>query len=127
MVDNKGNAYRTRGALTLGIVIIGLAVMILAYFAAKLSLTVSFGVFLLIMGVALLVMSPGYTSAPDKFGPGERDYRVAMGALIVIIGAVLVLTTFNLDWYWYVAIVIIGVAVLGMAMAVVNSKKINNE
>ena len=36
MVDNRGNAYRTRGAITAAIVLIGAVVAMLAYFAAGL-------------------------------------------------------------------------------------------
>ena len=88
MVDNRGNAYRTRAAITAGIVLIGAAVAILAYFAAGLGAAAAAGIFILIMGVAILAMSFGYSSAPDKFGPGERDYRMAMGLVMVITSSV---------------------------------------
>ena len=127
MVDNRGNAYRTRAALTAGIVLIGAAVALIAYMAAGLALLSAVGVFVLILGVAVFSMSFGYSSAPDKFGPSERDYRLAMGLVIALIGAVLLMTGLNLEWYWLVAILIIGIAVIGMMMAVINSRKIGNE
>ena len=127
MVDNRGNAYRTRAALTAGIVLIGAAVALIAYMAAGLALLSAVGVFVLILGVAVFSMSFGYSSAPDKFGPSERDYRLAMGLVIALIGTVLLMTGLNLEWYWLVAILIIGIAVIGMMMAVINSRKIGNE
>ena len=127
MVDNRGNAYRTRAALTAGIVLIGAAVALIAYMAAGLALLSAVGVFVLILGVAVFSMSFGYSSAPDKFGPSERDYRLAMGLVIALIGAVLLMTGLNLEWYWLVAILIIGIAVIGMMMAAINSRKIGNE
>lgn len=127
MVDNKGNMYRTRGALTLGIAIIGIAVALLAYFAANVGAAPAVGIFLLFVGGGLLAMCIGYTSAPDKFGPSERDYRLVWGLLVIIVGIVLILTYFDLAWYWYVATLIIAVALVGMIMAVINSRKISNE
>ena len=127
MVDNRGNAYRTRAAITAGIVLIGAAVAILAYFAAGLGAAAAAGIFILIMGVAILAMSFGYSSAPDKFGPGERDYRMAMGLVITLIGAVAIIAGTGLEWYWLVAVLIIGIALIGIAMALMNSRKIGNE
>jgi len=127
MVDNRGNAYRTRAALTAGIVLIGAAVALIAYKAAGLALLSAVGVFVLILGIAIFAMSFGYSSAPDKFGPSERDYRLAMGLVITLIGIVLLMTGLNLEWYWLVGILIIGIAVIGMMMAVINSRKIGNE
>ena len=127
MVDNRGNAYRTRAALTAGIVLIGAAVALIAYKAAGLALLSAVGVFVLILGIAIFAMSFGYSSAPDKFGPSERDYRLAMGLVITLIGIVLLMTGLNLEWYWLVGILIIGFAVIGMMMAVINSRKIGNE
>ena len=127
MVDNRGNAYRTRAALTAGIVLIGAAVALIAYMAAGLALLSAVGVFVLVLGVAVFSMSFGYSSAPDKFGPSERDYRLAMGLVIALIGTVLLMTGLNLEWYWLVAILIIGIAVIGMMMAAINSRKIGNE
>ena len=107
--------------------LIGAAVALIAYMAAGLALLSAVGVFVLILGVAVFSMSFGYSSAPDKFGPSERDYRLAMGLVIALIGAVLLMTGLNLEWYWLVAILIIGIAVIGMMMAVINSRKIGNE
>lgn len=127
MVDNKGNMYRTRGALTLGIAIIGIAVALLAFFAANVGALPAVGIFLLFVGGGLLAMCIGYTGTPDKFGPSERDYRLVWGLLVVVVGAIMILTYFDLEWYWYVAVLIIAVALIGMGMAVVNSRKISNE
>lgn len=127
MVDNKGNMYRTRGALSLGFAVIGIAVALIVFFATDLGIAPSIGVFLLFVGGGLLAMCAGYTGTPDKFGPSERDYRLVWGLLVIIIGVLLILTTFGLDWYWYVAVIIIAVALIGMAMALINSKKISNE
>ena len=127
MVDNRGNAYRTRGAITAAIVLIGAVVAMLAYFAAGLGALTAAGVFVLILGAAILSMAPFYSGSPDKFGPGERDYRLAMGLLVLVIGIALLVTGFGLEWYWAVAIVVIGIAVIGIVMALVNNRKIYNE
>ena len=127
MVDNRGNAYRTRGAVTAAIVLIGAVVAMLAYFAAGLGALTAAGVFVLILGAAILSMAPFYSGSPDKFGPGERDYRLAMGLLIVVVGIVLAMAGAGMEWYWSVAVLVIGIAVIGIAMALVNSRKIYNE
>ncbi len=127
MVDNRGNAYRTRAALTAGIALIGLAVAILGYFALDLGALPSVGIFVLAVGLGILLLSPGYSGTPDKFGPSEMDFRLVGGTLIAAVGFLLILTLCNLEWYVYVVVFIIVVAILGMLMAVRNSRKINNE
>ncbi len=127
MVDNRGNAYRTRGAITAAIVLIGAVVAMLAYFAAGLGGLTSVGIFVLILGIAILAMAPGYSGVPDKFGPGERDYRLALGLLILVIGIAVVIAGSGTEWYWSVAVIIIGIAVIGIAMALINNRKIYNE
>ena len=127
MVDNRGNAYRTRGAISAAIVLIGAAVAMLAYFAAGVSGLTTLGIFVVILAIAILAVAPFYSGSPDKFGPGERDYRLAMGLLVLVIGIALLVTGFGLEWYWAVAIVVIGIAVIGIVMALVNNRKIYNE
>ncbi len=127
MVDNRGNAYRTRAALTAGIALIGLGIAGLCFFMFDVGALPALGIFVLFIGLGILALSPGYTGTPDKFGASERDYRIVAGILAAVIGALLILTLLNLEWYVYVFVLIIAVAVLGMAMAVVNSRKIKNE
>ena len=127
MVDNKGNLYRTNGAITGAIVLIGFAVAMIVYFATDAGIIPSAGVFLLIMGAAIVAMSTRYSSAPDKFGPGEGDYRRVAGAILIVAGAIMIASKADLDWYWYVAFFIIAVAVIVIAAALNSSRKINNE
>ena len=127
MVDNRGNAYRTRGAISAAIVLIGAVVAMLAYFAVGVGGITTLGIFVVILAIAILAVAPFYSGSPDKFGPGERDYRLAMGLLILVIGIALLVTGSGLEWYWAVAIVVIGIAVIGIVMALVNNRKIYNE
>jgi membrane protein YdbS with pleckstrin-like domain len=127
MVDNRGNAYRTRGAISAAIVLIGAVVAMLAYFAAGVGGITALGIFVAILAIAILAVAPFYSGSPDKFGPGERDYRLAMGLLVLVIGIALLVTGSGLEWYWAVAIVVIGIAVIGIVMALVNNRKIYNE
>ena len=127
MVDNRGNAYRTRGAISAAIVLIGAVVAMLAYFAAGVGGITALGIFVVILAIAILAVAPFYSGSPDKFGPGERDYRLAMGLLVLVIGIALLVTGSGLEWYWAVAIVVIGIAVIGIVMALVNNRKIYNE
>ena len=127
MVDNRGNAYRTRGAISAAIVLIGAVVAMLAYFAAGLSALTTLGIFVLILGISILSVAPFYSGTPDKFGPGERDYRLAMGLLVLVVGIAFMMAGAGMEWYWSVAVVVIGIAVIGIVMALVNNRKIYNE
>ncbi|AGI48459.1 hypothetical protein TALC_01485 [Thermoplasmatales archaeon BRNA1] len=127
MVDNKGNAYRTRQLVIVFCVLIGLALALLAWGAAGLSALAAVGVFLIIFGGAVVAVGSTFSSKPDKFGPSEQMYRVSVGLVILLIGVVMVMTLADVSWYVYVAILIIGIAVIGLATGLINSRNITNE
>ena len=126
-MDNKGNRYRVNNALVAGFFLIGLALAIVCYFAKFLAAIPSIGVFVAVSGAGVLAMSCSYSSALVKFGPSEADYRLAIGLVMLIVGVVMILYQFGLEWYIYVAVIIIAVALLGMVMAVRNGKRMGDE
>lgn len=127
MVDNKGNAYRTRELVIVFCVLIGLALALVAWGTGFVSAVPAVGIFLIVTGLAITAVGLTFSGTPDKFGPSEQLYRVAMGPLIAVIGAVLLLTNYSLEWYIYAAILIVGIAVIGLTVGLISSRKINNE
>ena len=123
MVDNKGNSYRTRGAVLAAGALIAAAVGLLVVGLAGMAWLNVLWIFLLIFGIVLAAAGATYSSTPDKFGPSEQAYRVVSGALLALIGLVGVLwSNIHADWYVYVAVLIIGIAVIGLSAALVGHK-----
>ena len=121
-MENTGNAYRTRQALVGAFILIAAALAIMVYGATDLGALAALGIFLLVLGIGIAAMSLMFNGTPDKFGPSEKVYRLVMGVIIAIVGAVLLLHTAGAAWYILVAVLLIGIAVLGAVTAISNSK-----
>lgn len=126
-MDNKGNRYRVNNAIVAGFVLIGAALAIIVYFAGLMDPVPSLGLFVALSGMGVLGMSLAYSDAQVKFGPSERGFRLAMGALITAVGAIMVLYQLGLEWYFYIAAVLIAVAAIGMGMALMNGKRMKED
>ena len=122
-MDNTGNMYRTKQALVAAFVLIAVALAVIIYGATGLGAKGAVGVLLLIIGVGIAAMSLMFSGEPDKFGPSEKVFRLVMGVIIALVGAVILLWTAGAAWYILAAVLLIGIALLGAFTAVSNSKK----
>lgn len=119
MVDNKGNSYRTRGAVVTAAAIIAIALGLLICGLGHLAWLNMLWIFLLVFGLALIAVGFVYSSVPDKFGPSEQTYRVAAGAVLALFGFVgIIWQNTKVGWFVYVAVLLIGIALIGMTVAV---------
>jgi hypothetical protein len=110
-------------AVTLGLVIIALAVGLIVYYLTENALG-AVGVVVLIAGAVTSVLALGYSATPDKFGPSEAMYRLAAGAVAADVGVVLLLAAFtSLGAVILVAIFLIILAVVGISVALINGKE----
>lgn len=123
MVENQGNAYRVRGVVITAVALIGIAVGALLYGLADVGITVAIGVILIILGIDILAVGSTYSAEPDKFGPSEGMYRVAVGSVIALIGAIMVIVGYDVNIWVAVAVFIIGIALIGLATGLVNGRK----
>ncbi|MCQ2079297.1 MAG: hypothetical protein MJZ38_04495 [archaeon] len=123
MVENTGNSYRTAQAVVAGFIIIAVAVAVILWGATDLGAVSIAGVFLFIVGLMFAVLSLLFNGTPDKFGASERSYRLTIGLLLIVVGAVMIIAGFNVELYITVAVLLIGIAVIGICTALSNSKK----
>lgn len=122
-MDNKGNSYRTRGAVVAAAAIIAVAVGLLVCGLGNLAWLNMLWIFLLIFGLALVAVGFTYSSTPDKFGPSEQVYRLAVGAILALFGLVgLLWQNTSAGWFVYLAVLLIGIALIGVVFALGNRK-----
>lgn len=122
MVENTGNSYRTRQAVVAAFVLIALALAIIVYGATDAGASGAVGVFLLITGIGITVLSFLFSNEPDKFGPSELMYRLVAGLLILIVGLAVLLYALDVEGYVIAAVVIIAIALIGLCTALINGK-----
>ena len=115
MVENQGNAYRTRGVIMAAVALMGIALGAILYGVAGVGITAVIGVVLIVLGID--------SSEPDKFGPSEQMYRTALGLVIALIGVILVIVGYDVSIWVAVAVLIIGIALIGLSTGLINSKK----
>ncbi len=123
MAENQGNAYRVRGVVITAVALIGIAVGALLYGLADVGITVAIGVILAILGLDIFAVGSTYSAEPDKFGPSEKMYRAAMGLVITLIGAIMVILGYDVNIWVAVAVFIIGIALIGLATGLMNGRK----
>lgn len=123
MVQNSGNAYRTRGVVVSALVLIAIAVGLILYGALDVAAVTTLGVVVIIIGIAVFAVGATYSTEPDKFGPSEQMYRVAAGLFAILIGIVLILLGQDVNTWVTVAVLIIGIALIGLASGLINSRK----
>ena len=123
MVENQGNAYRTRGVIMAAVALMGIALGAILYGVAGVGITAVIGVVLIVLGIDIFVVGATYNSEPDKFGPSEQMYRTALGLVIALIGVILVIVGYDVSIWVAVAVLIIGIALIGLSTGLINSKK----
>ena len=123
MTENTGNAYRTKQAVVAAFVLIAAAAAILVIGLTDIGAAGALGVFLLIVGIGMAVLSLMFSGEPDKFGPSEKVYRLDFGLILAIIGLICIMISYHVAWYAYVAVLLIGIAIVGLLTALSNSKK----
>lgn len=123
MVENQGNAYRTRGVIMAAVALMGIALGAILYGVAGVCITAVIGVVLIVLGIDIFVVGATYSSEPDKFGPSEQMYRTALGLVIALIGVILVIVGYDVSIWVAVAVLIIGIALIGLSTGLINSKK----
>jgi hypothetical protein len=123
MTDNKGNNYRIRNTVVFAGALIALAVGLLIVGLANLAWINLLWIFMLVFGIVLAVVGTTYNSTPDKFGPSEQIYRIAIGALLALFGLIgLLWSNACTEYYICLAVLLIGIAVIGLAVALSNHK-----
>ncbi|MCL2148764.1 MAG: hypothetical protein FWH47_05450 [Methanomassiliicoccaceae archaeon] len=114
---------RTLSAVTLGSLMVSLAVGLIAYVLTD-KLVMILWTALLVSGVALFALSFLYPRESGKFGPSPSTYMMAWGVIAATAGVVGVLGAYTDISIWILAaIIIIVLAVLGMMIALMNGKK----
>ena len=123
MVENQGNAYRTRGVIMAAVALMGIALGAILYGVAGVGITAVIGVVLIVLGIDIFVVGATYSSEPDMFGPSEQMYRTALGLVIALIGVILVIVGYDVSIWVAVAVLIIGIALIGLSTGLINSRK----
>lgn len=123
MVDNKGSAYRTKGAILTAFVIVAAAVALLCAEFTDVDALGIIGLFVLIAGIGITAISFAYSGEPDKFGPSESDYRLAAGTMVALAGLVMLMLSFETSAVITAAVLLIGIAAVGTTMAFRNGGK----
>lgn len=113
-MENTGNSYRTRQAVSICGALIALAVTVLLVGVYGVSLIVGAGAFLLIIGALIAIISLSFDGTADKFGPSERDFRLIVGLVVAIIGITAMLVGYDTNIYVTIAVLIIGIAIIGL-------------
>ena len=121
-----GNKTRTLSAITAGMFLIALAIGIIAYKATETGgITIIIWVLALVFGLMLCMISTAYSDKEIKGVPSEMMYRFAVGSFVALIGLSGILWTLTkLDSMYILAIFIIGLAAIGISVALINSKKV---
>ncbi|MCL1979154.1 MAG: hypothetical protein FWG60_03240 [Methanomassiliicoccaceae archaeon] len=115
---------RTLSAVTLGSLIIALAIGLIFYAATDCGWMMIIWTTMLIFGIALFALSFLYPGESGKFGPSESIYRMVLGILIAVAGVIGILNTYTDVSIWILAaIFLIAVALVGITVALINGKK----
>ncbi len=122
MTENTGNPYRTHQATVICLLILAVAVAILLAGYFGFSWTVAIGAFLTIAGLAVAGIAHVHSDAPDKFGPSESAYRLVIGAIITLAGAVIVLLGLGVDFVILIVILLVGIAFIGLGATHIGKK-----
>ncbi|MCL2031778.1 MAG: hypothetical protein FWG96_00665 [Methanomassiliicoccaceae archaeon] len=114
---------RTLSAVTLGSLIISLAVGLIVYVLTDRWIMILWTT-MLIFGIALFVLSFMYPRESGKFGPSAFTYIMAWGVIAAAVGTVGILSVYTDISIWILAaILLIVLAVEGMTIAFMNGKK----
>jgi len=115
---------RTLSAVTFGAIMISLALGLIFYVALDRGLGIILWITLLFVGIAVFALSFLYSKESGKFGPSESAYRMVIGILMAVIGAIGLLYTFtDISLLILVAIFLIVLAAVGISVALMNGKK----
>ena len=117
--ESKGLNARTWNAISVGVLLLAVALGIILYVVTE-DILSTFATILLVYGVYMAAMSFAKKGGEDNFGPSESDAALAAGAVIAGIGAACFAYTFSDSVYITVAVLIIVLAVVGIIMAVKN-------
>ncbi len=117
--ESKGMNPRTWTAISVGVLLIAVAVGIILYVVTG-DLLNTFATILLVYGMYMAAMGFVKKGGENNFGPSESDAALAAGAVIAGIGAACFAYSFSDSVYITVAVLIIVLAVVGIIMAVKN-------
>ena len=117
--ESKGLNARTWNAISVGVLLLAVALGIILYVVTE-DILSTFATILLVYGVYMAAMSFAKKGGEDNFGPSESDAALAAGAVIAGIGAACFAYIFSDSVYITVAVLIIVLAVVGITMAVKN-------
>ena len=117
--ESKGLNTRTWNAISVGVLLLAVALGIILYVVTE-DILSTFATILLVYGVYMAAMSFAKKGGENNFGTSECDAALADGAGIAGIGAACFAYTFSDSVYITVAVLIIVLAVVGITMAVKN-------
>ena len=117
--ESKGMNPRTWTAISVGVLLIAIAIGIILYVVTE-DILNTFATILLVYGLYMAVMSFAKKGGESNFGPSESDAALAAGAVTAGTGAACFAYSFSDSVYITVAVLIIVLAVVGIVMAVKN-------
>ncbi|MDR2845665.1 MAG: hypothetical protein LBV63_00120 [Candidatus Methanoplasma sp.] len=113
---------RTTSAVTLGLVIIALAVGLIVYYLTD-SIPGGISAIILVAGIAVASTSIGFSGTPDKYGPSDFLYRLVVGLVMAVVGVIILIYAFtDLSTIILAAIFLVAIALIGIFAAVFNGK-----
>lgn len=116
---SNGLKPRTWSAISLGALLIAVALGLILYWATKDVLN-TIGAILLVFGVYVAATSFARGGGEDNFGPSNADASLAAGAVVAGIGAACFVYSLTSSVLVTVAVIIIVLAIVGIIMAVKN-------
>lgn len=116
---SKGISPRTWNAISLGVLLLAIAVGVILYVATGDLLDI-FAAILLVYGIYVAVMSTAKKGGENNFGPSAADATLAGGAILAGVGLMCFAYSFSGNVLITIAVLIIVIAVVGIAMAVKN-------
>ncbi|NLL94327.1 MAG: hypothetical protein GX224_00965 [Thermoplasmatales archaeon] len=123
MTGKETMAQRTLDAITAVATLIALALGLTAYIVTDKGALIAVWVVLAVMGVVLAATSLVQTDSPGDYGPSQSNYRFALGAVMLIAGAVGYIATFSDAGAAVTLLVaILAIAVLAAILTIKNRK-----
>lgn len=116
---SKGISPRTWNAISLGVLLLAIAVGLILYVVTDDLLDI-FAAILFVYGIYVAVMSTAKKGGETNFGPSSADAAMAGGAILAGVGLMCFAYSFTGNVLITVAVLIIVVAVVGITMAVKN-------
>lgn len=119
MTESKGLNPRTWNAISLGALLIAIALGLILYWATS-DLLNTFSAIILVFGIYMAAASFFRRGREDSFGPSDSDAAMAGGAILAAVGLTGFAWSFTESVLIAVAMLIIIISVVGIALAVKN-------